>query len=191
MTGKLDRALHNGLVTLALVGLSVLAVAEMIMSGYFGATQGRLEIEKYLYGAGFAANEVVKWTLIFILGRAVARRRYGAAVIGGMMLLPAVLFISGSAHLGFVGLVRGDTAASRTIGSTRSRGTATTTHHRNACAIRHQLMNTLPSRSYSVHSFTNACTTPTGSGSENAGSTFECVSANQMAMIRAQSTNAR
>lgn len=115
MTGKLDRALHNGLVTLALVGLSVLAVAEMIMSGYFGATQGRLEIEKYLYGAGFAANEVVKWTLIFILGRAVARRRYGAAVIGGMMLLPAVLFISGSAHLGFVGLVRGDTAASRTI----------------------------------------------------------------------------
>mgnify|MGYP000361399835 CR=1 FL=1 len=74
MTGKLDRALHNGLVTLALVGLSVLAVAEMIMSGYFGATQGRLEIEKYLYGAGFAANEVVKWTLIFILGRAVARR---------------------------------------------------------------------------------------------------------------------
>src|SRR5271163_2838890 len=49
------------------------------------------------------------------------------------------------------------------------KGIAITVHHKNACAILHQLLATFPSRSYSVHSLPNARTTPSGFGSENGG----------------------
>src|SRR5580700_2529893 len=45
-------------------------------------------------------------------------------------------------------------------------GIANTAHQKNAWAIRHQLINTFPSRSYSVHSLPKAWMTPRGLGSE-------------------------
>ena len=51
-------------------------------------------------------------------------------------------------------------------------GMATTAHQKNAWAMRHQLMNTLPSRSYSVHSIPKDRITPRGLGnSEKCGPT--------------------
>src|SRR5215469_1982309 len=41
--------------------------------------------------------------------------------------------------------------------------------------MRHQLFITLPSRSYSVHSFPKATTTPIGLGRENGGRISQCV----------------
>src|ERR1700683_3031662 len=49
-------------------------------------------------------------------------------------------------------------------------GMATTAHQKNAWAMRHQLMNTLPSRSYSVHNNLKDRITPSGVGnSEKCG----------------------
>ena len=45
-------------------------------------------------------------------------------------------------------------------------GMATTAHQKNAWAMRHQLLKTLPSRSYSVHSNLKDLTTPSGVGSK-------------------------
>src|SRR5213594_3588181 len=70
-------------------------------------------------------------------------------------------------------------------------GMATTAHHRKACAIRHQLLITFPSRSYSVQRRANARITPIGLGSEKGGRISAYVTANQARTIADQAVIAR
>src|ERR1035438_10532567 len=79
----------------------------------------------------------------------------------------------------------------RKLPISRPNGMAMTTQNVKACAMRHQLLNTLPSRSYSVQSRTNARITPRGLGRENGGRISQCVSANQTARMPAQAATAR
>src|SRR5207249_6072019 len=65
-------------------------------------------------------------------------------------------------------------------------GIATSADQKNACAIRHQLWATLPSRSYSVHSRPSDCTTPAGFGSAMTGSSFDSVTTIQIATAATQ-----
>ena len=67
----------------------------------------------------------------------------------------------------------------RKLPISRPSGMAITAHQKKACAMRHQLWITLPSRSYSVQSRKNARITPSGLGRENGGRMSQWVSANQ------------
>src|ERR1700758_3628543 len=70
-------------------------------------------------------------------------------------------------------------------------GMAMAADQRNAWPIRHQLMKTLPSKSYSVHRRAKADTTPIGFGKENGGSFPHSVMANQISTTTDQLTMAK
>lgn len=116
---KLDR-LAVGLWTfLSYAGLVMLAGAENLMSAYAGYNFGTHEYERWLYAAVYSGNELLKVALLWKLGQAFAQEgSTGVKVlrigIGALVLTPLVLLISLSGHVGFVGLVRGDTVAVRT-----------------------------------------------------------------------------
>lgn len=116
---RIDR-LAVGLWTfMAYFGLIMLAGAENLMSAYAGYNFGTHEYERWLYAAVYSGNELLKVALLWKLGQAFAQP--GSATVkvlrigvGALILTPLVLLISLSGHVGFVGLVRGDTVAVRT-----------------------------------------------------------------------------
>jgi len=104
---------------LSYLGLIMLAGAENLMSAYAGYNFGTHEYERWLYAAVYSGNELLKVALLWKLGEAFAHPGSAAVKalrigIGSLVLTPLVLLISLSGHVGFVGLVRGDTVAVRT-----------------------------------------------------------------------------
>ena len=83
-----------------------------------------------------------------------------------------------------IGLTK--SCSQRKLPISRPSGMAMAADQRNAWPIRHQLMKTLPSRSYSVQSRAKADTTPIGFGRENGGSLPHSVMANQKSTTTAQ-----
>src|SRR6202008_2649641 len=71
------------------------------------------------------------------------------------------------------------------------KGMATVVHQKKARAIRHQSFVTFQSRSYSVHSFPNARTTPMGFGKENGGRISQWVRAIHASRMAPQLKNPR
>lgn len=116
---SIDRIAAGLWTFLAYFGLIMLAGAENAMSAYAGYNFGTHDLERYLYAAAYSGNELLKVALLWKLGQAFAQPgsltvkalRIG---VGALVLTPLVLLISLSGHVGFVGLVRGDTVAVRT-----------------------------------------------------------------------------
>lgn len=116
---RVDRIAVGLWTFLAYFGLIMLAGAENAMSAYAGYNFGTHEFERVLYAAAYSGNELLKVALLWKLGQAFAQPgsvtvkalRIG---VGALVLTPLVLLISLSGHVGFVGLVRGDTVALRT-----------------------------------------------------------------------------
>lgn len=116
---SIDRVAAGLWTFLAYFGLIMLAGAENAMSAYAGYNFGTHDLERYLYAAAYSGNELLKVALLWKLGQAFAQPgsltvkalRIG---VGALVLTPLVLLISLSGHVGFVGLVRGDTVALRT-----------------------------------------------------------------------------
>ncbi len=116
---KLDRFAVGLWTLLSYLGLVMLAGAENLMSAYAGYNFGTHEYERWLYAAVYSGNELLKVALLWKLGEAFAHPGSTAVKVlrigvGGLILTPLVLLISLSGHVGFVGLVRGDTVAVRT-----------------------------------------------------------------------------
>ena len=115
---KVDKIAAGLWTFLAYFGLIMLAGAENAMSAYAGYNFGTHDLERYLYAAAYSGNELLKVALLWKLGQAFAQPgsltvkalRIG---VGALVLTPLVLLISLSGHVGFVGLVRGDTVAIR------------------------------------------------------------------------------
>ena len=111
---SIDRVAAGLWTFLAYFGLIMLAGAENAMSAYAGYNFGTHDLERYLYAAAYSGNELLKVALLWKLGQAFAQPgsltvkalRIG---VGALVLTPLVLLISLSGHVGFVGLVRGDT----------------------------------------------------------------------------------
>ena len=79
----------------------------------------------------------------------------------------------------------------RKLAISSPRGTATTTHHKNACAIRHQLVATFCRRSLSLHKEGKARMTSSGVGTEKRLTMFQWVTMVHTAITMAQATAAR
>ncbi len=104
-------------------GVCLVAGAEALMNATYGWKIGEeYPAGSYVMAALYLGNEFVKWMTAERLGHALGERAWSSANMAGALLI-ACIAISTPAHLGFIGLARGDSTAKREQTSTLNTST--------------------------------------------------------------------